>query len=114
MIEPLSLSHLALPAREPEKLRQWYVEHLGAKANGAQLWCQGSVITILAGKPIESEEWHFGFRLSSPEQLSLWRERLLKQSLNPTELVNYGEYQTFSLKDMEGNELEFFFEEKPA
>ena len=113
MIESLSLSHLALPARDPEKLRQWYVDHFGCKSKGAQLWCNGSVITIMAGTPIVNEHWHFGFRLRSPEQLQLWHQRLLDQSLEPSKIEDYGDYQTFSVKDLEGNDIEFFFEDEP-
>lgn len=114
MTAPLCLSHLALPARHPERLRQWYVDHLGCKAKGAQLWCNGSVITILAGSPISNTDWHFGFRLATPEHLKRWHERLQRRSLAPTELEDHGDYQTFSIKDIEGNVIEFFFEDEPA
>ncbi len=114
MMTPFSLSHLALPARNPEQLRQWYVDHLGCKARGAQLWCNGSVITILEGTAISHADWHFGFRLTDPQQLKQWHEHLHSRSLAPTELENHGDYQTFTVKDLEGNEIEFFFEEEPA
>lgn len=114
MTSVLSLSHLALPSRDPDNLRKWYVEHFGCKAHGSQLWCGGSVITILAGTPIENENWHFGFRLESPEDLRDWHKALQDKSAKPSSLQNYGDYQTFSLKDPEGNDIEFFFEQEPS
>lgn len=110
----LCLNHIALPARDPEAQKQWYIKHLGFHENGNHLFSGQSVLSILSGTPLPNEDWHFGFMLSSPEELLQWRDKFEKSSIQPSELKKFGTYQSFYIRDPEGNDIEFFFDVLPS
>jgi len=113
-LETLSLSHLHLPARDPETLKKWYCETLGFKPNGFTIWSGGTVLAFGPGDPIKNEQLHFGFRVSSVEVLKQWQATLRATGMEIEDLHGDGTYQSFYCSDPEGNDLEFFWEEVPA
>jgi catechol 2,3-dioxygenase-like lactoylglutathione lyase family enzyme len=59
----LKLSHVNLPARDPEALARWYADQLGFERRGAFLLAAGTLIVFEAGEPVPSGKIHFGFRV---------------------------------------------------
>ncbi len=110
MSESLSLNHLALPARQPEELREWYIQNLELVPSGRQLRGHGCSLTILAGTPLPNDDWHFGFQLSSLHSLENWKVKLASRGLTPLREYRHENYQSFFIRDPEGNDLEFFVE----
>lgn len=54
---------------------------------------------------------HFGLRLSGPTALQKWKAHLSQQGVLPGAEYNHGgNYQSFFVRDPEGNDLEFFVE----
>ncbi len=113
MNEQLSLSHIAIPAEDPEKLRKWYCDNLKLKAHGSHLWSGGSVIAIIKGKPLPNDDWHFGFRLSSKAALREWLQHFQELGIQVNGPNGSERYESFYVRDPEGNDIEFFFEEPP-
>lgn len=111
--ESLSLSHIALPAANPERLIAWYAENLGFKAHGHHLWSGGTVLAIIKGKALPNDDWHFGFRLTSEEALLHWQEQLRARGIDAGDLRGNERYKSFYIQDPEGNDIEFFSEEAP-
>lgn len=109
-MEQLSLNHIALPARDPQKLVQWYTQKLGFVQKGKQLWSQGTALTLLQGTPLPNDDWHFGFRLSNHQALSTWRNKLVAAGVELSKEYAHGTYQSFFVRDPEGNDIEFFVE----
>lgn len=110
MTEALAMNHLHLPAADPEYLSNWYVEKLGFRRSGNLLWSAGTLLVFGHGEPLNKEMIHFGFRLSSAEELHNWYHTLSDRGLNPPQPEGNEEYQCFRINDPEGYELEFFFE----
>lgn len=113
MIEPLTLSHVALPAKNPESLKHWYCQNLGFIARENQLWSNGTVLTISKGTPVPNDDWHLGFRLSSKQALLYWLERLRAIGIEPAGPAGDDHIQSFYIRDPEGNNIEFFVENPP-
>lgn len=113
-LETLALSHLHLPARDPEALKKWYCQMLGFKPNGFTIWSGGTVLAFGPGEPIKHEQLHFGFRVASIEALKNWQAALREKGMEIEDLHGNEQYQSFYCTDPEGNDLEFFFEDEPA
>lgn len=113
MLETLKLNHVALPAADPETLKQWYCNNLGLTPHGHHLWSHGTVLAITKGTPLPNDDWHFGFWISSKDALEQWHVQLQSKGLNPSELKGNNYYQSFYLRDPEGNDIEFFWENPP-
>ena len=104
----LALNHLNIPARDPERLRAWYVEKLGFRAHGRFLWSGGTLLVFVEGDPLPGAKMHFGFRVESLEALEGWARRL------EATVEGDAQYATFYLRDPEGNAFEIFHEPVPG
>jgi hypothetical protein len=71
----LPLSHLNLPARDPDGLAAWYAEHLGFERRGTYLVGPGTLLVFEAGEPLGARaNTHFGFHVESPEVVVHWAQ----------------------------------------
>jgi catechol-2,3-dioxygenase len=68
----------------------------------------------MLGTPLPNDDWHFGFSLSSRSELESWRNNLIEKGLEAGEIKGNNFYGSFYLRDPEGNDIEFFWEEPPA
>jgi len=110
-VPPLALNHVNLPARDPQALRQWYVENLGFVRRGDYLRSGGTVLNIVLGPPLGSEAcWHFGFRVDSRAVLDAWIARLRERGVEVDDPEVTGEYATVYVEDPEGNTFEIYVE----
>jgi catechol 2,3-dioxygenase-like lactoylglutathione lyase family enzyme len=114
MPSQLTLTHLNLPARDPVRLRQWYVDNLGFRANGRFLWSAGSLLVFTEGDPVPSDEVHFGFRVESLEEIRSWIEILRNRGAALGEIDGDGSYSTVFVRDPEGNRFEIFCQPEPS
>ena len=114
MTELLALNHVTMPARDPESLRRWYCDNLGFVRQGDHLWSAGTILSIRKGNPLPYDEWHFGFRLSGKQSLLYWLECLRSRDIEAEGPVGDELFQSFLIRDPEGNIIEFFFEEAPV
>ena len=110
---PLALNHLNLPARDPDALRAWYARTFGFVEHGRFLWSGGSLLVFVPGEPIARKETHFGFRVSSLDELHAWAKTLGGRGL-PCEVEGDETYSRAFVKDPEGNGIEVFYEPLPA
>jgi catechol 2,3-dioxygenase-like lactoylglutathione lyase family enzyme len=108
---PLAMTHLNLPAREPERLAVWYTEHLGFRRNGRFLWSEGTLLVFVPGEPV-STAVHFGFRVPKPDDVHAWAERLRAAGVE-IGAVEVSSYTTVFGRDPEGNRFEIFCDDDP-
>src|SRR5688572_6469701 len=70
MVE-LQLNHMNIPARDPEGLVRWYVEHLGLRAEGNKARGPGVLLVFQAGEPVNrAPELHLGFQVPDNRKLA--------------------------------------------
>lgn len=110
MNEPLALNHLHLPAKDPAFMRRWYVEKLDFRLSGNLLWSGGTLLVFGEGEPLDTNMLHFGFRISSLDELWNWQRTLLERGVEAPQPQGDQHYQCFRIYDPSGYELEFFFE----
>jgi catechol 2,3-dioxygenase-like lactoylglutathione lyase family enzyme len=114
MPAPLTLSHLNIPSRDPERLRRFYVEALGLREHGRMLYAGRSVLNIASGDPLPSGSFHFGFWLPGKDDVRGWSDRLRERGVDVEEpYVDHGAYATAYFRDPDGNVLELFWEDEP-
>ncbi|MBX9693735.1 MAG: VOC family protein [Cyanobacteria bacterium] len=109
----LSLNHLHLPARDPAGLSKWYIKYLNFTPQGNLLWSNGTLLVFGKGEPLNNKHVHFGFRFESAESLHRFHRELREKGLKAPEPKGDEEYECFRIKDPEGYEIEFFWEEIP-
>jgi len=74
---PLSLSHLNLPAREPEALARWYESIFGFERRGSFLLGPRTLLAFEQGEPLHNcGNMHFGFEVESEAELLMWARKL--------------------------------------
>ena len=101
----LRLSHVNLPARDPDALVRWYAEHLGLEARAHFVRGPGTLIAFEPGKPIGPRgNAHIGFEVTSAEEVAAWASRLGA----PVD-SEVGSAST-KLRDPEGNQIEIYWE----
>ena len=97
------LEHLNLPARDPQGLANWYAQTFGLRADGQKVRADGVLIVFQTGEPLaRSPEIHFGLRLSSMKELTVWAEKF------NTKITTGGEYNALRTSDPEGNCIELY------
>lgn len=107
---PLCLNHLNLPAKEPAKLARWYVEKLEFRSDGRFLWSGGTLLVFIEGDPADSDTVHFGFRVSTMEDLHSWIRTLRDRGVTVGDVHGDGHYSTVFIRDPEGNRFELFYQ----
>ena len=104
-VVPLGLSHLNLPAREPEALARWYESVFAFERRGAFLLGPRTLIAFEQGEPLGNRgNTHFGFEVRSEAELLIWANKL---GAIPTVA---GGYAGFKVEDPEGNVIEIYWE----
>ena len=114
VIPPLSLNHLNLPARDPAKLAEWYVDKLGFERDGRFLWSGGTLLVFVEGDPVDSNIVHFGFRVPTIADLHSWIRALRERGVRVGDVQGDGTYSTVFIEDPEGNRCELFYQPDPA
>jgi ribosomal protein S18 acetylase RimI-like enzyme len=105
---PLRLTHVNLPAREPEKLAAWYGERLGLEVEGTHARGPGTLIVFEPGEPqAPNANAHFGFEADSRAGVL----RLAGELGCGPQIEQY--YVGFKCRDPEGNCFEVYWE-RPA
>ena len=102
----LRLSHVNLPARDPEALARWYEKELGLERRGCFLYGQDSLIVFEEGEPIGARgNTHFGFAVESETEVERWAAHFGAQ-------VESGPgFASTKLRDPDQNCIEIFWEE---
>jgi 2-hydroxychromene-2-carboxylate isomerase len=101
----LRLSHVNLPARDPDALVRWYAERLGLEGRGHFVRGPGTLIAFEPGEPIAPRgNAHIGFEVASPEEVAAWASRLGTPVESET-----GSAST-KVRDPEGNQIEIYWE----
>jgi catechol 2,3-dioxygenase-like lactoylglutathione lyase family enzyme len=112
---PLALSHVNIPARDPEALRAWYEKMLGFERRGDFLWSAGTMLNIVPGTPLGRDaNWHFGFRVDSVSALRAWVARLRERGVAVENPAIHGDYASAYVRDPEENTFELFYERIPS
>ncbi|HYC10528.1 MAG TPA: VOC family protein [Steroidobacteraceae bacterium] len=101
----LRLSHLNLPASDPENLAAWYAKHLGFERRGAFLLAPGTLIAFEAGVPLGARgNTHFGFQVDDIDTVYRWAEHF------GTNIESEPGYAATRVHDPEGNCFEIYWE----
>src|SRR5689334_23161171 len=111
-MKPLALSHVNLPARDPDALAEWYVARLGFRRKGPYLWSAGTLLVFVRGEAVPPIV-HFGFRVDDEEEVVKWNERLRAAGVDVGQVMT-DEYTRFFGRDPEGNRFEIFWEPAPG
>lgn len=102
MVE-LQLNHMNIPARDPDALVRWYVEHLGLRADANKARGPGVLLVFQPGEPVNrAPEWHLGFQVPDNKKLADWAGKF-GATVKPGV-----EFNTFQVSDPEGNRLEIY------
>lgn len=104
-VRMLQISHVNLPAREPERLARWYETELGMERRGTFLLSAGTLLAFEAGEPIEQRgNSHFGFYADSPATVARWATHF------GTALETEAGFASTKVRDPEGNWFEIYWE----
>lgn len=116
----LTLNHLGLVVRDVERSAAFYREAFGAVEtlrDGDFLLMDvgGCDLALLKGEfvlPSGMDEFHFGFRMGSRDEVVEWHERLVSKMGLPVaeELDEDGSYASFSVSDPDGYRVQLYFE----
>ena len=102
---PLSLSHLNLPARQPEALAQWYEATFGFERRGTVLIGRNTLIVFEQGEPLGARgNTHFGFSVSTKAEVLTWATKVGKSPMMEEDYVG------LKISDPEGNIIEIYWE----
>jgi catechol 2,3-dioxygenase-like lactoylglutathione lyase family enzyme len=109
----LAINHVTILSEEPERLQDWYVDKLDfLREDERMLWAGESLLNINGGRGMPAD-FHFGFRLSSKDELRKVFDELKERDVEITlDLGDYGSYAMFYVADLDGNTLEFFYQER--
>jgi catechol 2,3-dioxygenase-like lactoylglutathione lyase family enzyme len=100
---PLSLSHLNLPARDPEALARWYESTFGFERRNTFVLGPGTLLAFEKGDPLGGNV-HFGFGVASATEVVKWAARL---GVMP---VREEDFASLKKADPEGNVIEIYWE----
>jgi catechol 2,3-dioxygenase-like lactoylglutathione lyase family enzyme len=105
MAPRLTLDHVNLPARDPEKLAHWYGQTLGFKATPHAVVGPGVTLFFSRGEPLaRGKGFHFGFRVEDRDAVRSWSEKLGAP-------IAFDESDFFAIRidDPEGNLFEIYW-----
>jgi catechol-2,3-dioxygenase len=109
----LAINHVTITSEEPERLQAWYVEKLDfLREDERMLWAGESLLNINGGGRMPAD-FHFGFRLASKDALHEAFDELQERGVPITQdFSDFGSYAMFYVADLDGNTLEFFYQER--
>ena len=109
------IQHVNLNVQDLERSRRFYVEVLGfqlAFAKGTTMWLEagGDLLGLAQGEPPAEHSNHWGFRVSSPEDVDAWAGRLADHDVK----IGKGPYtrsdgRSVYFRDPDGYVLEIFY-----
>jgi hypothetical protein len=100
----LRLSHVNLPARDPDALARWYADTLGFERRGPFAVGPGTLLAFEPGEPLGERNGHIGFEVATPELVESWAARLRAP------LEREARFASTKTRDPEGNEIEIYWE----
>ena len=99
----IRLDHINIPARDPERLAQWYADHFKLEAAGRRVSGPGMLIVFQQGEPVNrAPDLHIGLRVPSMSALEQWAEHFGAQP------ASGAEFNSFRTSDPEGNCIEIY------
>ena len=103
----LKLNHVGIPSRNPLKLAKWYAKHFKLMLDGPFAYGDGWLIACEDGEPLTDTIAHFGFMLSTKNEVTQWTDYLVSEGVE-VEVQRQG--NAVFIKDPEGNSFEFFWD----
>jgi catechol 2,3-dioxygenase-like lactoylglutathione lyase family enzyme len=114
----VDLNHLNLRVADPEQARTFYQQWFGFRE---KLCGDGAVFLVnddrflLALFPAEAAGtlppgYHFGFNLDDAAAVRRMHQAMTERGVEPGELEEFEDYVTFRCHDLDGHEIEVFWE----
>jgi catechol 2,3-dioxygenase-like lactoylglutathione lyase family enzyme len=114
----VDLNHLNLRVADPSQARAFYERWFGFR----EKFCDDGAVFLtnddrflLALFPAEAEGtmppgYHFGFNLDGPAAVRQMHQAMTERGARPGELEELEDYVTFRCHDLDGHEVEVFWE----
>lgn len=114
----MDLNHLNLRVADPSRSRQFYERWFGFREKLSE---DGAVFLtnddrfLLALFPAETAAsmppgYHFGFNLDGPAAVRQMHQAMTERGVEPGDLEDWEDYVTFRCHDLDGHEVEVFWE----
>ena len=114
----VDLNHLNLRVADPLRSRVFYEQWFGFREKFSE---DGAVFLtndhrfLLALFPAEVNAtmpagYHFGFNLDDPAAVRAMHQAMTERGVGPGELQDWDDYVTFRCQDLDGHEVEVFWE----
>ena len=114
----MDLNHLNLRVADPGQARAFYEQWFGFREKFAE---DGAVFLtnderfLLALFPAEAATslpagYHFGFNLDDPAAVRAMHQAMTERGVDPGELQDWEDYVCFRCRDLDGHEVEVFWE----
>ena len=114
----MDLNHLNLRVADPSLARQFYEQWFGFREKLSE---DGAVFLtnddrfLLALFPAEAPAtmppgYHFGFNLDDPAAVRQMHQAMTERGVGPGDLEEWEDYVTFRCHDLDGHEVEVFWE----
>lgn len=114
----MDLNHLNLRVADPDRARAFYEQWFGFREKFCE---EGAVFLtnddrfLLALFPAETPAvmppgYHFGFNLDDPAAVRQLHQAMTDRGAEPGELQDWDDYVTFRCHDLDGHEVEVFWE----
>ena len=110
-----SFNHIHLEVENLEESVKFYCDNFGFKEHrrfdGLIFLRLGDMdFAICQGKPVKDENFHFGFRVESEQEVEKWHDFLQSQKVSVQPVQRYESHTAFRLKDPSGYRIEIYFE----
>lgn len=114
----MDLNHLNLRVADPSLARVFYEQWFGFR----EKFCDDGAVFLtnddrflLALFPAESAGtippgYHFGFNLDAPAAVRQMHQAMTDRGVRPGDLEEWEDYVTFRCRDLDGHEVEVFWE----
>ena len=112
-----ALNHVNLVVSDVDEAARYYQDTFGMELSYREgdfvfLSCGESDLALVKGLPLIHRRFHFGFRVTTREEVDAWLARLRERG---EEIAHgphdYGGYYTFSTLDPDGYAIEIYFED---
>jgi catechol 2,3-dioxygenase-like lactoylglutathione lyase family enzyme len=114
----VDLNHLNLRVADPGRARAFYEEWFGFRekfSGDGAVFLTNDERFLLALFPAEASTalpagYHFGFNLDNPEEVRSMHQAMTARGVRPGDLEDWDDYVTFRCQDLDGHEVEVFWE----
>jgi len=114
----VDLNHLNLRVADPGRAREFYEVWFGFREKFSE---EGAVFLtnddrfLLALFPAETDTslpagYHFGFNLDNPAEVRAMHRAMTERGVGPGDLEECDDYVTFRCQDLDGHQVEVFWE----